>query len=67
MTPTHLVSTNYTDYSATFLIAGVRWEYFFPGPIGLHNLEIIYKKSALKALNYAKKNSIRARKVEAAA
>jgi len=64
MTRAHLLSTNYTDYSATFAIGQDRWEYFLPGPIGIHDLEVINKRSALKALNYAKKHAVRTKKVQ---
>ena len=60
----NLLSVNYQDYSATFAVGPDRWEYFLPGPIGIHDLEVINKRSALKALNYAKKHAVRQEKLD---
>lgn len=55
MTTCHLLSTNLTDSTVTFLLNGVRYEYFLPHSMALWRVEQIAKHSALKALNEAKK------------
>jgi hypothetical protein len=57
-----LVSTNSTDTSAIFSIAGVRYEYFFHSPEFLRRIEFLNKISGLKALNFAKRKALRVQK-----
>ncbi len=65
MTPIlHLL--NHQDNSVILSISGARWEYILPSRPHLDSFEYLYNKvSPLKALNYAKKQAIRAKKVEA--
>lgn len=54
-----LISTNNADISATIRVDNRVYGYFFASRTYLDNLLYIYRKSPLKALNYAKRYSLK--------
>jgi len=60
----HLLTTNLTDFTAEISINGVRWRYQFLTSAEIDTVKYLFQISGLKALNYAKRHSESATKVQ---